>query len=486
MAPIDMFAEQKLLALCATTSLLIGCTNGEEPASAPVAFTGEIPSPPENSDHGYLVEDDRIPELSSCEEWQEFWIPGGPAISFAVAEGNAWVDSLAVSTEIYLKNRHLDTNGDGIVCESENVDNLADSVGEGSPSSLRSAPLVTCQLQKGPENEIGIGLPRGPRLVSANGIVRGLVLFVEFTDIKVSTPLEEDFEIFTQGFIEYFERNSYGRLALEMDYLGRVVPIPNRSDKYGMQTWGEGDEVQYFLDGIRNADPNVDYSKYDFVVVLPPYGIREIAHGPAIPFADASGVLSTAEATELRGIVGGSDFRKSKDKGWFWLAHEFGHVLGMGHPYEGASVPWDLMDNSFSELAPDLYGWHRFQNGWFVEEEVLCVDSPQSADPRRLVLHPLSSLQEGVKFVLLKTGPHTALALEYRTGGDQNTLGPEDSGLLVYTVDSTRGFEGGIQQVQPVKKRSLGIGQQGDSFSHDGVTIEIVSITPEGMELSIK
>lgn len=72
----------------------------------------------ENSDHGYLLADDRIPKLDSCPQWDEFWIYEGPAVSFAAAAVH--VDpEIAVSTEIYTKNRHLDTDLDGVICYLE-------------------------------------------------------------------------------------------------------------------------------------------------------------------------------------------------------------------------------------------------------------------------------------------------------------------------------------------------------------------------------
>ena len=73
------------------------------------------PDTNENSDHGYLLQDDRIPRLETCEEWDEFWIYEGPAISFYAASMHKGA-AIAVSTEIYLKNQHLDSDADGVIC----------------------------------------------------------------------------------------------------------------------------------------------------------------------------------------------------------------------------------------------------------------------------------------------------------------------------------------------------------------------------------
>ncbi len=79
------------------------------------------PFPGENSKHGYLLEPNRIPRLETCEEWDEFWVYAGPAVSFEVAE-KYFEPLMAVSTQIYDVNQHLDEDLDGVVCFFENAE----------------------------------------------------------------------------------------------------------------------------------------------------------------------------------------------------------------------------------------------------------------------------------------------------------------------------------------------------------------------------
>lgn len=77
------------------------------------------PNNPENSFHGASLEQGQIPTATTCEEWELSWLYEGPAVSFASA--NQYGDSgMSVSTEIYVENKHLDEDGDGIVCFYEN------------------------------------------------------------------------------------------------------------------------------------------------------------------------------------------------------------------------------------------------------------------------------------------------------------------------------------------------------------------------------
>lgn len=108
--------------IAASCILLTSCSPPPEgPASESVATSTdgwEIPTPSENSDHDYILEDNRIPRIENCELWAEFWVYEGPAVSFAVA---AVYDEpkMAVSTQIYVKNQHLDSDKDGVICYLE-------------------------------------------------------------------------------------------------------------------------------------------------------------------------------------------------------------------------------------------------------------------------------------------------------------------------------------------------------------------------------
>jgi len=103
--------------LTTSCAQLSGNSTTDSLASGTEGWT--IPAQAENSDHGYLLDDDRIPRLGTCDEWVDFWDLAGPAVSFEVASAYDEPE-LAVSTQIYLKNKHLDNDKDGVVCFFEN------------------------------------------------------------------------------------------------------------------------------------------------------------------------------------------------------------------------------------------------------------------------------------------------------------------------------------------------------------------------------
>jgi hypothetical protein len=109
----------------------------------------------------------------------------------------------------------------------------------------------------------------------------------------------------------------------------------------------------------------------------------------------------------------------------------------------------------------------------------VCMNSNELVSEQVVVLKPINSGSEGIKLAILKTGQQKALAFEYRTGGAQNSLGPQDYGVLVYSVDSTLGFEGGITQLAPQSTSRYGIGRSGDSFEAEGYVISIGEVNTE-------
>lgn len=114
-----IFVVLFVLGGCSTADTASNMSSGEESLAIqeePEEEQLEIPMPGENSDHGYLVEVSRIPRVDNCDQWMDFWMYAGPALSFQVAAQHPEIADLHVSTQIYLANKHLDEDLDGILC----------------------------------------------------------------------------------------------------------------------------------------------------------------------------------------------------------------------------------------------------------------------------------------------------------------------------------------------------------------------------------
>lgn len=73
------------------------------------------PLVPENTSHGYLLDDASIPKVSNCSDWWNFWTGIGPSVGFQVAKQENFKGH--VSTQVYIKNMQLDIGKNGILCD---------------------------------------------------------------------------------------------------------------------------------------------------------------------------------------------------------------------------------------------------------------------------------------------------------------------------------------------------------------------------------
>lgn len=473
----------------------------------------QVPAIPENSDHGYLLEDNRIPTIYSCEEWVVFWDQLGPAVSFEVA--NEFTNfEIAVSTEIFLKNRHLDSDGDGVICFLE-YGVAHDSVQQGETPSSEGGPqgetpisesgpqdplspltpeqelsaLEECKIPQGgkwPTQTTRAGFPAHPdyQLEVGDKIVIQLVS-VEAQDMPADDYLQADHEFFLNT-KQFLEDVTEGKIEFEIRSSDFVSKLPRKVIDYGMNRSGSVLLHDFVQDSISGADGFIDFSGVDIVVVVPPSNVSasQVEFSPALPLESAS-ALSTQEGTVYRATVVGKDMRWQE--GHLLLAHEIGHLLGLQDYYSFEFKPGDQYHDQFKFLgefdnmnfapgkAREWTGWSRFLLGVLDDDQVRCVTSQKDTSHQ---LFPIGSDTEAPKVVVIPTGTYTAVVIESRRSMRHDAgLPKENSGLLVYRLDTSR--ESGYGPLEIVRKDNLmdlflldAPLRPGESVVVDGLTIK--------------
>lgn len=300
------------------------------------------------------------------------------------------------------------------------------------------------------------------------GSPKGLVLLVEFQDVKFRTPnVRQAFENLlnepgyslngaTGSASDYFRDNSNGTFTPDFQVFGPVT-LPETEPYYG----AEGAmlyDVQGWLvarDGaiaLRENYPDLDFSQFDndgdgfidnIFIFYAGYGQNEGAPGWTIwPHSaelwdmynidlafDGVRVNKYACTNELRGTSG------SNLTGIGTFVHEYSHILGLMDIYPTASGArdvspgnWDVMDsgsyNNNGNTPPNFNSFERYTLGW--------LNPRKLTGPENVILDPLHLSNSAVMIETERDNEFFLMENRQQHGWDAHTAG---HGMLVWHID---------------------------------------------------
>lgn len=349
-----------------------------------------------------------------------------------------------------------------------------------APQSFRATNQ--CQLE-GQDGNLAMnqGFPARSERLPRTGAIRALVIPVDFPDVPSSEDPLVVYREMAQGTHDFYSRASGGKVSFEFEVLPKYVRLPFDSAKYNLGTWSSGDADGYWKASIREADPLVDYSKFDVVYVLSPRSIpwSSIAYGPAL-----LNRVQTEDGYVQNGSFSGADaYQAFPGAGWKWMAHETGHLFGLHDlytvdPKAATYGSWDLMSLNWSTKALELNSWNRFILNWLPEGHYKCLSSGSVSTTETLI--PLVENREGVRAIFKPLSPSEILVIESRVSGGLDTLPAEEEGVLVYTVDmKIPSICGGWKVQRPARSNSPTFEdaalRPGEFVLVQGVKVEVVS-----------
>jgi M6 family metalloprotease-like protein len=362
-----------------------------------------------------------------------------------------------------------------------------------SNAATQAKTIDSCKLAKVVQEPLSAGFPREASLMPSTGKVRNLFLFVDFPDNPSKASSKKFADNYFTTAKKFLEDVSYGKITPELTASSKVFRINKNSASYKMLTDGQGDAPGLVQDALDAADNEIDFKNFDLVTVLPPENTKNINTSGALTGGAES--FKTKEKNFSSAIFIGKSKLSNFNQpgfGWSFYAHEFGHVLGITHPFkyvEGKPGPiWDLMGNGGTSV-PEFIGWHRFILNWLGEKEIVCL-SKDSKGTVEQTLKPLNSKEAGKKLLIKPLSATQALVVEVRRQSVFDKLTPNETGVLVYLVDVTKGDDQGIITIITSKKTTkdtqiLGSLKPGEKVSYKGITIQVVSSNKSGDTIKV-
>ena len=311
---------------------------------------------------------------------------------------------------------------------------------------------------------------------------------VDFPDAQSAMTPQQAFAKVAPA-TELYEELSYGRMQLVLQPIYKWYRMGQSAKSYAPLTKSFDHHRAYMAEALALADPEVDFSKTDGILILANPDAKEIGNaGPAF-----TAIYGTGFTLDGKYIANGATSAYDLNYwGYVWLNHEFGHALGLpdlyaftqedstnpndGHRYVG---DFSLMGlSSLDSNSPGFLAWERWLLGWLDDEQIYCMETNSISQ----LITPIAR-KSGVKAVIVPISASKVLVIESRRaeGIDKNLF---KSGALVYLIDSAVQSGMGPLKIYPTEKsdnrRLLSVRAAGESVTIEGVTITVKSSSANG------
>ena len=318
------------------------------------------------------------------------------------------------------------------------------------------ADISSCKLSSTLEGG-NLGFPRNKEDIPTTGAHRGIVIFVDYNDVKGDASLFDEWRLHQIPTMEKtFSAMSYGILTYSIDLVPQIFHVNKDSGSYMLNTPHDepanpkASPFTLISDAMTAADSTVDFSKYDYVNVVTPTT-------PNILYEGATGVGATFDGkTFYRGTFGTEREYRNQEQKANWLVHETGHLMGLIHNYDtadskgamksvGAQLPaWDAMTYPLT-VAPDFFGWTKFLLGWISDNQVDCLSAPISTSSTHFIT-PIGDLSDKAKIIVTKIDADNVIVIESRRRSSLDALQPGQEGIIVYKVNmKTESGKGAVE-----------------------------------------
>lgn len=330
------------------------------------------------------------------------------------------------------------------------------------------APVEICKIPDGRPKEMSVlptglkylgqlgmsnvGFPASPDLFPVVGDVNFIVVPVAFTDLKEGrSDIDSYLSNQTSKMTEWSRFWSQGQMSYSFQLVEGWRQLPYSSEKYAVDDRSRGQRTasshaglgQDIVDMIGNE---VDWSKAVGIFAQFTEGFEAYQD----EWASRSDVLNTPAGPKQFFLRGGGVFHLTEtpghsladkqDKLWSYWIHEILHSQSMNVHAPGNGWPLSVGRNQYSvrgKFSGSVNSWESFKVGWIKDSQIFCVDGRESFSKVISDITPLEIYGGNKKLAIIRTGEHSGIGIESRRPVGYTNWNAEDSGLLVYSIDTT-------------------------------------------------
>lgn len=360
----------------------------------------------------------------TCAELRSVYASGISGSSTAINKGAGPIAKPVVNSSVLRKNLKLDIDKDGIVCELILKSSQPKATFSDNAESI-SLPLSACQLRE-QENFTGAGAKGFParRSVPAVGKIKVAVIPVDFSNaVGVGTPsaLFKDDVDQIEKWAPFFSR---GKMHYQVEFSGdRWIRAPKGADWYVCVECQKGatEQKQPRVVGIQElinaADASYNFAGVQLIYFIFPmeaeqkFGTAVFASGQM--FSSSDGNFTASVYGEMGAGVGALVDRSQI---WDHAIHEFLHYQGfIGHGPENGSPNYISTNQWGTHKA--VTSWEAFLNGWFDNNEILCIAKDDIDRDIYLTMSSLDNFGANREALMIRLSDEELIVVELRQNG---------------------------------------------------------------------
>ena len=394
----------------------------------------------------------------------------------------------------------LDSN----ICKIEE-NSRARKIGDPVPNFLGEADIM------GRYKGNATAFPFAPTALPIMGEIDVALIYVDWADNPGNKIDYDYYQEQVKFFDDFYWMASENKLDMKVQTSDKWFRIDGSYEDFTLTfeeeaQRGEAPKKQVFYDAaVAASDPEFDFTDIEIVFFAFPRGKSVFFHGGPHEFNfDWNGYLRTEERDIYDTTAPGDWFLNSggDEPPWVNYVHEVGHMLGIPHQANEDNQREDRLwlqnpINGYEIMANQggatrtMSSWLRWLAGWLDDEQVACTTKATIED-EFYELTPINNVSGEKESLVIKLSDTKALVVESRrfdTYFDRPSPNNKN-GLLVYTVDATKGSAQGNQAllsprditkylVEPMWRTSSELDAmffQGDSVVFEGIKIEAYSI----------